>query len=88
MTQFVIERAMPGAGSLSEAQLNGIALKSTAVMKDLDIQWVHSYVTTDKIYCIYRAPSQEAILEHARQLGLPVDRISPVSHLVGSEGVR
>ena len=88
MAQYLIEREIPGAGSLSEEQLKGMAMYSTEVMKELGIEWVHSYVTDDKVYCVYHAPDEGAILEHAKRLGQPANRISAVRHTVGSEGVK
>lgn len=80
MPQFVIERDMPGAGSLGADDLKGASQKSCSVLRDLgpDIQWVHSYVTDDKIYCIYRAPSEDLIRQHAEQGGFPANSISEV----------
>lgn len=80
MPQFVIEREMPGAGRLSQDELKGASQGSCSVLRDLgpDIQWVHSYVTDDKIYCLYRAPSEELIRRHAETAGLPAQSISQV----------
>ena len=80
MPQFVIEREMPGAGKLSPAELQGASQSSCSVLRDLgpDIQWVHSYVTDDKIYCIYRAPSEELIRRHADTAGFPANSIAQV----------
>ena len=80
MPRYVIERNLPGAGQLTPEQLQGVAQKSCGVLKDLgsDIQWIQSYVTDDKLYCVYVAPSEELIREHARRGGFPADRISPV----------
>ena len=80
MPQFVIEREMPGVGSLGREDLKGASQKSCAVLRDLgpDVQWVHSYVTDDKIYCIYRAPSAELIRQHAERAGFPANSISEV----------
>ena len=71
---------MPGAGNLSATDLKGAATKSCDVLRNLgpDIQWVHSYVTDDKIYCIYRAPNEDIIREHAEKGGFPANRISAV----------
>jgi hypothetical protein len=79
--QYVIERNIPGAGKLSPADLKAISQKSCGVLSGLgpQIQWVHSYVTGDKIYCIYRAPNEEMVREHARQGGFPADRVSEVT---------
>ena len=84
MPQFVIEREMPGAGSLSAADLQGASRQSCSVLRDLgpDIQWVHSYVTDDKIYCIYRAPSEELIRTHAETAGFPANSISEVRKII------
>ena len=84
MPQFVIEREMPGAGQLGPADLQGASQHSCSVIKDLgpDIQWVHSYVTDDKIYCIYRAPSEQLIKDHAEKSGFPANRISEVRNII------
>jgi hypothetical protein len=84
MPQFVIERAVPGAGSLSEEALREISLKSLQTLREMgpQIQWLHSYVTEDKIYCVYLAPDESAVREHARRTGIPADRISAVRRLV------
>ena len=80
MPQFVIERDMPEVGKLGSAELKGASQQSCSVLRDLgsDIQWVHSYVTDDKIYCIYRAPSEDLIRQHAETAGFPANRISQV----------
>jgi cell division inhibitor SulA len=80
----LIERSVPAAGRLSHEQLQGISQKSCAVLNKLgpQIQWVHSYVTDDKLYCVYIAPSAELIHEHARQGGFPVDRIMPIQQII------
>lgn len=80
MPQFVIEREMPGAGQLSKDDLKGASQKSCDVLRDLgsEIQWVHSYVTDNKIYCLYRAPSEELIRRHAEAAGFPADSIAQV----------
>ena len=84
MPKFVIEREIPGAGSLSPAQLQAISQKSCGVLRNLgpSIQWVHSYVTGDKIYCIYIAPNEEMIREHAVQGGFPANRISQITTVI------
>jgi hypothetical protein len=73
MPQFVIEREIPGAGSLSEAQIREISLHSLQTLKQMgpQIQWLNSYVTEDKVYCVYLAPDEETIREHARKSGIP-----------------
>ena len=80
MPKYVIEREIPGAGSLSAEELNGISQKSCSVLNNLGprIQWVHSYVTDDKIYCVYIAPNEELVREHASQGGFPANRVSEV----------
>jgi hypothetical protein len=80
MPQFVIERDMPGAGSLGSDELKGASQQSCSVLRDLgpEVQWVHSYVTDDKIYCIYRAPSEDLIRQHAETAGFPANKVSQV----------
>ncbi|WP_327751623.1 DUF4242 domain-containing protein [Sphingobium sp. SJ10-10] len=80
MPQYVIERDMPGVGQLSGEQLKGASQGSCNVLRQLgpDIQWVHSYVTDDKIYCVYRAPSEELIRQHAEMAGFPANSIAQV----------
>lgn len=82
--QFVIEREIPGAGALSEDELRRIARRSCAVLDELGsaIQWIHSYVMDDRIYCIYSAPDEELIRRHAALGGFPANRISPVSSII------
>jgi hypothetical protein len=87
MPEYVIEREVPGAGSLTEDQLKDISLKSLSVLKDLGprVQWLHSYVTDEKVYCVYFAHDEELIREHARRVGLPANRISAVRRLVNPD---
>ena len=84
MPKFIIERDIPGAGELSPTDLQGIAQKSCGVLRELgpQIQWVTSYVTGDRIYCIYIAPNQEMIREHARRGGFPADKISKIKEII------
>lgn len=84
MPQFVIESEMPGVGQLDTADLKGASETSCSVLRDLgpDIQWVHSYVTDDKIYCIYRAPNEQIIREHAERGGFPADTVSQVRSVI------
>ena len=84
MPKFLIEREIPGAGSMSSEQLHGVAEKSCSVLRDLGprIQWVQSYVTDDKIYCVYIAPSEELIREHAKRGGFPANRISEIRTII------
>ena len=84
MPQFVIEREVPGAGKLSEAELRELSLRSLGVLTEMgpQIQWLHSYVTEDKVYCVYLAPDENAIREHARRVGIPADRVSAVRRLI------
>ena len=81
MPQFLIERNIPGAGKLSAADLKGISQKSCGVLNTMgpQIQWVHSYVTGDQIFCVYRAPNEEMVREHARQGGFPADKVSQIT---------
>lgn len=80
MPKFVIEREIPGAGELSADQLKSISKTSCSVLKNLgpEINWVHSYVTQNKIYCIYVAPNEEMIREHAKQGGFPANSVSRI----------
>lgn len=80
MPRYVIERNLPGAGQLTPDQVRAVSQKSCAVLRELGpaIQWVESYVTDDRIYCVYIAPDEELIREHARRGGFPADRISRV----------
>ncbi len=84
MPKFVIEREVPGAGQQTPEELRNGAAKSNEVLRMLgpDIRWLHSYVTPDKIYCVYVAPDSDILLEHARCLGIPADRIEPVVTVV------
>ena len=84
MPQFVIEREVPGAANLSEEELQAAARKSVGVLKDMgpSIKWLHSYVTGDKIYCVYLAADEETVREHARRAGLPANRISAVRRMI------
>jgi len=82
--KYLIERELPGAGKLSPAELRGISQKSCSVLNQLgpQIQWIHSYVTGDKIYCVYRAPNEEMVREHARQGSFPANRISEITTVI------
>jgi hypothetical protein len=84
MPQYVIEREIPGIGDLSDEQIQRIARKSVGVLKEMgpEIRWLHSYVTGDKIYCVYLAPDEETIREHARRGGFPANRISAVRRMM------
>lgn len=84
MPKYVIEREIPGAGKLSPQELQAISRKSRDVLKGLgpEIQWVESYVTDNKVYCVYIAPSAELIQEHARKGGFPANRISEVKSVI------
>ena len=81
MQSFVIERSIPGIGGASGAELQAISQKSCGVLADLgpDVSWLHSYVTGDKIYCVYEAASEELVREHARRGGFPADSVAPVA---------
>jgi rRNA-processing protein FCF1 len=89
MPQFVIEREVPGAGSLSEAQIKDLSIHSLEVLKEMgpQIQWLHSYVTEDKVYCVYLAPDEDSIREHARRVGIPADRVSAVRRLIDPDAL-
>jgi hypothetical protein len=84
MPKYVIERELPGAGKLTPQQLQAVSQTSCGVLRKLgpEIQWVHSYVTPDKIYCIYIAPNEAVIREHATQGGFPANRISEISSII------
>ncbi len=84
MPKYVIEREIPGAGKLTTADLQGISAKSCGVLRELgpSIQWVESYVTDDKIYCVYIAPNEALVREHARQGGFPVNKVSEVKTVI------
>ena len=84
MPKYVIERTLPGAGKLTPAELRGVAQKSNSVLRELgpDVQWVHSYVVDDKIYCVYVAANPQIVAEHARCGGFPADSISEVRTII------
>jgi hypothetical protein len=84
MPKFVIERDVPGAGNLTEAQLRELSQKSVSVLREMgpEIQWLHSYVTGDKVYCVYLAPDEALIQEHAKRVGIPANRVSAVRRLI------
>jgi hypothetical protein len=84
MPKYVIERDLPGAGDLSPQDLQGISQKSCSVLQNLgpQIQWVESYVTADKVYCVYIAPSEDMIRAHAQQGGFPANRISEIKIVI------
>jgi hypothetical protein len=84
MPKFVIEREIPGAGSMTPEETQNVARKSLSVLRDLgpQIQWLHSYVTDNKVYCIYWAPSAEIIREHAARCGVPANLVSAVRRLM------
>ena len=84
MPKYVIERELAGAGRLSPQELQAVAQKSCSVLRDLgpQIQWLQSYVTEDKIYCVYIAPNKEMVLEHAKQGGFPANSVSEVKRMI------
>jgi len=90
MGQFVIEREVPGAGTLTEEQIREVSLRSLQALREMgpQIQWLHSYVTEDKVYCVYLAPDEDTIREHARRAGLPADRVSAVRRLIEPAAIR
>lgn len=84
MPKFIIEREIPGAGSLAYRELQGISQKSCSILSDMgpQIQWVESYVTDDKVYCVYIAPDEATIRAHAEQGGFPANRISQIRTMI------
>ena len=87
MPKFVIERSIPGAGKLSPDEIKAISTKSNDVLKGMNaggtpIQWMESFVTDDKIYCVYTAPDEDAVREHAKQGGFPADSVARVSRTI------
>ena len=84
MPKYVIEREIPGAGNMSPQELQSVSQKSCSVLRNLgpQIQWLQSYVTGDKIYCIYIAPNEEMVREHAQQGGFPANRISEIKTVI------
>jgi hypothetical protein len=84
MPKYVIEREIPGAGNLSETELKAISQKSCQVLEEMGpkIQWLHSYVTGDKIYCVYIAPNEEMLKEHAERGGFPANAVNSVSTII------
>ncbi len=87
MPKYVIERELPGAGKLTPEQLKAISQTSCGVLSKMgpQIQWIHSYVTTDKIYCVYTAPNKEMIQEHAQKGGFPANAISEIATTISPE---
>jgi uncharacterized protein DUF4242 len=84
MPKFVIERDAPGIGELTDAEIREISMRSVTAIRSLghDIQWLHSYVTGDKVYCVYLATDESVIREHAKRAGIPANRISAVRRLL------
>ncbi len=84
MPKYIIEREIPGVGRMSDEELRGASQKSCSVLSSLgpQIQWLESYVTGDKLYCVYIAPNEEVVREHARKGGFPANRISRVSTII------
>jgi hypothetical protein len=84
MPEFVIERDVPGAGRLSEEEIREMSLRSLQALSEIGskIQWLHSYVTEDKVYCIYLAPDEQTIKDHATRACIPADRVSAVRRLI------
>jgi hypothetical protein len=84
MPRYIIEREIPGAGKLSAEELRGVAQKSCSVLQQMgpQIQWIESYVTGDKIYCVYVAPNEEMIRQHATKGGFPANKISAVAAVI------
>ena len=84
MPKYLIEREIAGAGNLSPQELKGISKKSRGVLNEMgaQIQWVQSYVTADKVYCVYIAPNEEMVREHAKRGGFPADRVSEIKSII------
>ena len=84
MPEFVIEREIPGAGRMTEEDIRDISVRSLQVLEDIgpQIQWLHSYVTDDRLYCVYLAPDEATVREHARKLGVPANRVSAVRRMI------
>lgn len=87
MPQFLIERQVPGAGNLSKDELKAMSQKSCGVLHDMntsgkDVQWVHSYVTADKVFCVYNAPDEQAVKEHANKGGFPANSVMEVARMI------
>jgi len=84
MPKFVIEREIPGAGKMSPQELQAVSQTSCGVLRQMgpSIQWLHSYVTGDKVYCVYIAPNEEMIREHAQQGGFPANRIAEIKSII------
>ena len=84
MAEFVIERDIPGAGQMTEEQIRDVSVRSLEVLRGIgpQIQCLHSYVTDDRIYCVYLAPDEASVREHARRLGVPANRVSAVRRLI------
>ena len=87
MQQFVIERDIPGAGALTEAEIREVSMRSLEALTEMGpkIQWLHSYVTEDKVYCVYLAADVDAIIEHARRAKIPANRVAAVRRLIGPD---
>lgn len=90
MPEFVIERDIPGAGSLTESQIRDVSLRSLEALHEMgpQIQWLHSYVTEDKVYCVYLAPDEDTIREHARRSGIPANRVAAVRRLIDPKNLK
>ena len=90
MPQYVIEREIPNAGNLTDEELRAVSLKSLDSLEALgpQIQWLHSYVTENKVYCVYLAPDEATVQEHARRTGIPANRVSAVRRLLDPVNVR
>lgn len=85
MKRFIIEREIPGASDLTQAELTELSRQSNNAMASLDVpyRWITSYVTDDKIYCVHEADDEEAVREHARRSGIPADAVSAIVHEIG-----
>lgn len=84
MPKYVIERELPGAGKLTQDELHAISQKSCSVLREMgpEIQWIQSYVSDDKVYCVYYAPNEDLLREHAQRGGFPVNRVAQVRSVI------
>ena len=83
MPKFVIEREIPGAGQMTDAEIQAVSQKSCSVLRTMpQVQWLHSYVTDDKLYCVYIAPNEDAVRQHAQQGGFPANRVSAIRRII------
>ena len=84
MPKYLVERTMPGVGELGDDAISGASAQSNAAIRELggDVQWLHSYVTGDKVFCVYIAPSEQHLVDHARRAGIPADAVMPIARQI------